>query len=72
MGHAQTQKSPSDRFELRFRSLHRTGRGYAFPCDARGRVDMDALGDSERRSYLYARAIMGRELSFPAVQRSDP
>jgi len=71
MGYAQTHNPLSDRFELRFRSLHRPGRGYTFPCDARGRVDMDSMSDSERHSYLYARAIIGRELSFPAVQRSD-
>ena len=71
MSPAQTQQPPSDRYELRFRSLHRPGRGYTFPCDARGCVDIDALSDSERHSYLYARAIIGHELSFPAVQRSD-
>ena len=71
MGQAQTQQQPSDRFELRFHSLYKPGRGYSFPCDARGRVDMDALSDSERPSYLFARAIIGHELSLPAVQRSD-
>jgi len=69
MSHAQTQQ-PNDRYELRFRSLHRPGRGYSFPCDARGRVDINALSEGERDSYLYARAIIGHELSFPAVQRS--
>jgi hypothetical protein len=71
MSHAQTQQLSSDRYELRFRSLYQPGRGYTFPCDARGRVDMDALSDNERHSYLYARAIIGYELSLPAVQRSD-
>ena len=59
------------RHELRFRSLFQRGRGYAFPCDAAGRVDMDALSERERLSYLYARALIGRELAMPAVQRSD-
>ena len=71
MSHAQTQQPSSDRYQLRFRSIYRPGRGYTFPCDAAGRVDMDALSDSERDSYLYARAIIGQELSFPAVHRSD-
>jgi hypothetical protein len=71
MSHAQTQQQPSGRYELRFRSLYRPGRGYTFPCDACGRVDIDALSEGERDSYLYARAIIGHELSFPAVQRSD-
>jgi hypothetical protein len=28
---------------------------------------MDALGDGERDSYLYARALIGSELAMPAV-----
>ena len=55
------------RYELRFCSLYRPGRGYTFPCDAAGRVDMDALSDGERDSYLYARALIGSELAMPAV-----
>ncbi len=35
-------------FELRFQDLRLTGRAYAFACDARGRVDLDALGESAR------------------------
>jgi hypothetical protein len=70
MSHIQTQERPHDHYELRFNSLYRPGRGYTFPCDARGCVDLDALSDGERDSYLYARVLMGHELSFPAVQRS--
>jgi|KBSSwiStaDraftv2_1062776.scaffolds.fasta_scaffold24376_9 hypothetical protein len=72
MGQAQMQQLPSDNYELRFRSLNRPGHGYTFPCDECGRVDMDALSDGERHSYLFARAIIGQELSFPAVQRVAP
>ena len=57
-------------YELRFRSLFQEGRGFAFPCDPSGRVEMDALGDNERCSYLYARAVVGRELALPVVQAS--
>ena len=71
MSHSQTRQVPNDRFELRFHSLYKPGRGYSFPCDACGRVDMDALSDGERDSYLYARAIIGHELSLPAVHKSD-
>jgi hypothetical protein len=71
MSSFSTHPSTSDRHELRFVSLFNPGRGYSFPCDACGRVDLDALSDGERRRYLYARAIVGRELSTPAVQRSD-
>ena len=55
-------------FRLCFRSLFDRGRAYAFPCDAHGRVDMDALSDRARQNYLYARAVVGRELAVPAVR----
>ena len=55
-------------YELSFRSLFEEGRGYAFPCDAEGHVDMDALTAAARSNYLYARAVVGRELSAPKVQ----
>lgn len=55
-------------YELRFQSLFDDGRAYAFPCDASGRVDMDALSDRARQNYLYARAVIGREVAMPAVQ----
>lgn len=55
-------------YELRFRSLFDEGRGYAFPCDAVGHVDMDALSDRARNNYFYARTVVGREFATPAVQ----
>ena len=57
------------RFELRFQSLFNAGRALSFPCDAAGQVDMDSLSDRQRDSYLYARAVVGREFSFPEKQR---
>lgn len=57
-------------FELRFRSLCNEGRGYAFPCDAQGQVDMDSLGERLLNNYLYARTVIGREFATPAVQAS--
>jgi hypothetical protein len=58
-------------YELRFHSLFELGRGYTFPCDSAGRVELDAMSERERNSYLYARALIGHELSMPAVQLSD-
>jgi len=58
-------------FELRFRSLFDQGRGYSFPCDAAGHVDIDALSDRARSNYFFARTVIGREFSVPAVQRAD-
>jgi len=54
-------------FQLCFRSLFGHGRAYAFPCDPHGRVDMDGLTDRMRNNYLFARAMVGRELQMPAV-----
>ncbi len=55
-------------FQLCFRSLFDPGRGYSFPCDGDGRVDLDQLSERARINYLYARAMVGRELSVPAVE----
>ena len=63
-----TAQDPID-YEMRFRSLFDEGRAYAFPCDAAGHVDIDSLSDSARNSYFYARTVIGRELSMPAVWR---
>jgi hypothetical protein len=49
-------------YELRFQSLFGGRRGYAFPCDAEGHVDMDPLSEPVFNNYLYARAMMGLEL----------
>ena len=54
-------------YELRFRSLFDEGRAFAFPCDAAGHVDIDALSDRARLNYLYARTVIGREVAMPAV-----
>jgi len=59
---------PSHHYELRFRSLFNEGRGYAFPCDAKGLVDMDSLSGDLLNNYLYARSVIGREFATPAVQ----
>ena len=68
MNSAQAALRPSTPYELRFRSLFNEGRGYAFPCDAGGQVNMDTLSDRARNNYLYARIGVGREFSVPIVQ----
>jgi hypothetical protein len=57
-------------FELRFQSLFDRGRGYAFPCDPTGQVDLDGLSERARNNYFYARAMVGRELAVPALRLS--
>jgi hypothetical protein len=55
--------------ELRFESLFRPGRGLAFPCDERGRVDIDAFSERLRSSYFFARGMIGHEYATPRVVR---
>lgn len=52
---------------LRFCPLRPHGRSFVFPCDASGRVVFEALGERARNDYLYARAMVGRELAAPWV-----
>jgi hypothetical protein len=54
-------------FEVRFNSLFSPGRALAFPCDDRGRVDLDALSERARNNYLFARATVGREHAMPCI-----
>jgi hypothetical protein len=61
----------SSPFRLCFRSLFDRGRGYAFPCDGNGRVDLDELSEGARNNYLYARAMVGRELALPDVEADE-
>ena len=59
------------RFQLRFESLFHAGRAMAFPCDERGRVELDELSERARQNYFYARIVVGREYAMPAVVLSD-
>jgi hypothetical protein len=61
-------QSSSNQFQLCFRSLFHSGRGFAFPCDPKGQVDLDGMSENARNNYFYARAMVGRELSAPAVE----
>lgn len=54
-------------YELRFPPLFKEGRSYAFPCDAKGQVDMNALSETALNNYLYARAVIGIEVASPRV-----
>lgn len=58
-------------FELRFTSLFDEGRGFSFPCDEQGRVDLDGLSDRARANYFFARSVIGRDVAHPAVRRHD-
>jgi hypothetical protein len=65
---APLAREPAHRFELCFHALDDQHCAFTFPCDAAGRVDLDALSDQARRDYLYARALIGSLLARPAVR----
>jgi hypothetical protein len=67
MNHTANPTQAAD-FELRFASLFDQGRGYAFPCDAQGHVDMDTLSARALTNYLCARTLIGRDFAAPRVQ----
>lgn len=54
-------------YELRFQSLV-DGQCYTFPCNHAGHVDMDQLSDRVRNDYLFARALVGRDMAPPAME----
>ena len=60
--------SSSSQFELCYESVFHSDQGFAFPCDCKGQVQLDGLTDRARNDYLYARAMVGRELFAPAVR----
>ena len=62
-----SQIESGSHFLIRFRSLFREGRGYEFPCDATGHVDLDSLTERGRSNYLFARAMVGREFAAPSI-----
>ena len=60
--------SNASRFELRFQSLFTSGKALAFPCDARGDVQLDALSAKALENYLFARAVVGHEYANPVIE----
>lgn len=53
---------------LRFESLFDEGRGYAFPCDGDGVVDLDTLTERARGNYFLVRTLVGRDFAMPKLQ----
>jgi hypothetical protein len=60
--------APTPRYALRFVCLADASRSYDFECDEAGRVDLDTLSERARLNYFYARTLIGREVSLPAVR----
>ena len=57
--------------ELRFSRLTQSGRTFVFPCDANGHVDLDSSSLRARNNYFFARALVGREVNPPTVERRE-
>lgn len=67
-GLVQVGGAPACSHELIFGSLRAHGPNIFVPCDATGNVDIDALSQRMRDTYFWARAMIGREYLYPAVQ----
>jgi hypothetical protein len=60
-------ESTSCHFQLCFKPLRASGRGFAFPCDPDGQVNLDHMSERSRNDYFFARGMMGREVSYPEI-----
>ncbi|WP_395703301.1 hypothetical protein [Aquabacterium sp.] len=54
-------------YALRFAATQAGGLEYVFPCDEGGHVDLNALTEHDKVEYLFARALVGRDLARPVV-----
>lgn len=68
MNTSSTSPREAVQYELCFHSLTRADHAIAFPCDEGGHVDIDSLSARARLNYFYARTVIGREFSLPAVE----
>jgi len=61
----------TSQYQLHYRSLFNPGRGFVFPCDAHGLVDLDGLSERARNNYLFARGMVGKDLELPTVEATS-
>jgi hypothetical protein len=54
-------------YELRFDSLFDIGRAFRFPCDALGRVALEALSARQRQSLEQVMERVGRDFAAPQL-----
>jgi hypothetical protein len=57
---------------LRYVPLVAGRRGYVFPCDPTGRVELDCLSDMDRNDFLYAKHLVGMAFGVPCVEHIAP
>jgi hypothetical protein len=58
---------PGLHYELKFDSLYDIGRAFRFPCDALGRIALDALSARQRQSLEQVMDRVGRDLAAPQL-----
>jgi hypothetical protein len=66
---ASLMPSTHHEYQLRFTDLYNRGHGFAFPCDADGRVHLVNLSVRGLAKYMLAQADVGSKLSCPFVMR---
>lgn len=57
---------------LHFEPLVPGGAALDIPCDPQGRVRLDALGETLRNDYFFARSMVGRVFAAPTVRTVPP
>ena len=62
--------APSPGFRLVYRALSGAPVEHSFPCNPDGEVDLDRLDDRSRNNYFFARAMVGRAVKPPMVERA--
>jgi hypothetical protein len=67
-GQTAIQRSPLLHHVLHFVPLQADEPELVFYCDEAGHVDLDALSETERDAYLYARATMGKQYLRPRCE----
>ena len=60
----------SETFEVHYPSLANAVRGFVFPCNANGEVDLNRLSRQARSNYFLVRALVGRDYGWPFVVRT--
>ena len=65
------QPVPATHHTLRFEAIAAGCRGYVFPCNPSGQVEIDCLSDRERVDFLFARHLVGLRFQRPLVEHQD-
>lgn len=67
-----TRSVPDLPCQLHFEPLRPEAQSVDIPCDRRGQVAIDALGERLRNNYFFARACIGRLFAAPVLRERTP